>query len=337
MHGLDFSKGRAAMAFAGDKLPWHGFGESQPDGVTWTLEEWLKQAGADFDVVKVPSQYEFPIGSGQMRTAKDRFQLVRDDTGDSLSEMSKDYRVHQPKELFEFFRSITDETGEFFMKTAGVLHGGKKLWALAERKDGGLAVGEGVIKPYLLLCGSFDGTMASTGRFTTVEVVCQNTLSMSAQDKGTQAKQKHSSDFNIEKMAIDLSVFDSTFVRHVELLQEMAKLKMNEQMVTRFFAKLYASEVFEDVDKWQTCPVNQDGLSTNKSNTIAGLLETYEDNLGHALTGNSGTLWGALRTVTFHHDHLARTKEGKRWESATIGAGNRKKDEALELALELVS
>lgn len=332
-HGLDFSKGRAAIAFAGDKFPWHGYGEQKPEGVDWTIETWLEQAGADFEVVKVPSQYEW---NGSLRTVRDRYQLVRNDTGESLSEMSKDYKIHQPKDLFEFFRSITDETGEFEMRTAGVLHGGKKLWALAERKGGGEAVGEGVIKPYLLLAGSFDGTMASTGRFTTIEVVCQNTLSMSEADKKTQAKQKHSSDFDISRMQIDLAAFDSTFANHIERMKEMAKFKVDDQMAARFFAKLYAPECFADESKWQSCEVDQDKLTTNQKNNVAALLDYYEDSLGHALIGNNGTLFGALRTVTFYHDHEARTKGNKRWESATVGNGNRMKNKALDLALEII-
>jgi phage/plasmid-like protein (TIGR03299 family) len=332
-HGLDFSKGRAAMAYRGQQAPWHGYGESQPEGVEWTLNEWLTNAGADFEVVKVPSQYQW---GNELKTVPDRFQLIRNDTGDSLSEMSRHYKIHQPKELFEFFRSITDETGEFQLRTAGVLHGGKKLWAMAERKDGGMTVGEGLIKPYLLLCGSFDGTMASTGRFTTVEVVCQNTLAMSERDKKTQAKQKHSSDFDIERMQIDLGAFDSQFKAHIETLQEMAKFKMNEEMVTRFFAKLYAPDCFVEPNKWQSSSVDMDNISTNAKNTVAALLEHYEDNLGAALVGHEGTLWGSLRTVTFFQDHEARTKGDKRWESATIGAGNRKKNEALDLALSVI-
>lgn len=339
-HELDFSKGRAAIAFAGDKFPWHGYGEQKPEDEQWDIGTWLEKAGADFEVVKVPSQYAWgtdeKTGLPIYRTAKDRFQLVRNDTGESLSEMSKDYKIHQPKELFEFFRSITDETGEFEMRTAGVLHGGKKLWALAERKGGGEAIGEGVVKPYLLLAGSFDGTMASTGRFTTVEVVCQNTLSMSEMDKKTQAKQKHSSDFDIERMQIDLAEFDSTFANHAEKLREMSRFKMTEQMITRYFAKLYGPEAFDDVKQWQSSTVEQDNLTTNQKNVIANLLDYYEDNLGYALVGNAGTLYGALRTVTFYHDHEARTKGDKRWESTTIGNGNRKKNEALDLALEVI-
>lgn len=333
-HALDFSKGKAAIAFAGKEFPWHGYGEQKPEGENWSIETWLEKAGADFNVVKVPSQYEW---DQQLRTVPDRFQLVRNDTGASLSEMSKDYKIHQPKELFEFFRSVTDETGDFEMRTAGVLHGGKKLWALAERKGGGEAVGDGVIKPYLLLAGSFDGTMASTGRFTTIEVVCQNTLSMSQQDNKTQAKQKHSSDFDIEKMQVDLSVFDSTFTAHIERMREMAKFKVDDQMAARFFAKLYAPEAFTDINKWDHGAVDQDKMTTNQKNVIASLLDTAEDSLGHALVGNNGTLFGLLRTVTFYHDHEARTKGDKRWESATIGNGNRKKNEALDLALEVIN
>ena len=336
-HGLDFTKGRAAMAYAGNNLPWHGYGESMPEGENWSLDTWLEKAGANFEVVPIPSEYQW---NGEYRTVPNRVQLVRNDSGASLSEMSANsYKIHQPRELFEFFRNITDESGDFQMRTAGVLHGGRKLWAMAERKGGGLTVGEGVVKPFLLLCGSFDGTMCSTGRFTTVEVVCQNTLAMATSGKQNGiAKQKHSSDFNLDKMQIDLGAFDESFAKHIEMLNGMTEIKMTEEMIIRYFAKLYAPEAFENDENWRKSKmVFDDDVSTNKKNVLADLVNHYEDNLGHALAGNTGTLYGALRTVTFYQDHEARTKGGKRWESATIGAGNRTKNEALDLALEVLN
>lgn len=335
-HGLDFTKGRAAMAFRGSKLPWHGFGQSMPEGEDWTLEEWQRQAGADFEVVPVPSQYEW---NGEVRTVPNRVQLVRSDTGASLSEMSGNkYKIHQPAELFAFFKSLTDEKGDFQMRTAGVLHDGKKLWAMAERKDGAQEIGSGLIKPYLLLCGSFDGTMATTGRFTSVEVVCQNTLAFSAAiDGDTEARQRHVSDFDVEKMQIDLGAFDEGFAQYCEKLRAMAKLKMTDDMAGRFFTKLYSPEAFKDEKKWQRSGMSFDDVSTNKQNVIADLIGFYQDNLGVELEGNKQTLFGALRTVTFYHDHEARSHGNKRWESATIGNGNRKKNEALELALSVIA
>lgn len=340
-HALDFSNGRANIAYRGE-TPWHGYGDVI--GENDSLEDIIKKAGLDHSIVAVPSQY---VWNDEVRTVPNRVQLVRSDTGESLSEMSGNtYKIRQPSEIVEFFRNLC-EGNELQMNVAGSLHGGRKIWAMAERlgHEAEIKVGKtkksgtgDIIKPYVLLVESYDGTHATTGRFTSVRVVCQNTLSLSGMiDAKTQVKQKHSQDFDIKGMQIELAKFDEDFASYIDYLQEMATFKMSEQDVLRYFSKLYAPEVFLDPEDWQKSSVDMERPTTNAKNNVISLLEHYEDNLGHALSSADGTLYGALQTVTFFQDHEARTKGNKRWESATIGAGNRKKNEALNLAMQVVN
>ncbi len=44
--------------------------------------------------------------------------------------VSQRYQVVQPREILEFYRDLTEVSG-FQLETAGVLIGGKKVWALA--------------------------------------------------------------------------------------------------------------------------------------------------------------------------------------------------------------
>jgi len=66
----------------------------------------------------------------------------------------------------------------YTLETCGALDGGRKVWALA--KTGVIETGDGSgndqLAAFLLLATSCDKTLATTAAFTSIQVVCQNTL-----------------------------------------------------------------------------------------------------------------------------------------------------------------
>ena len=75
--------------------------------------------------------------------------------------MSSRYQVVQPKAVLEFYRDLTEISG-FELETAGVLKEGKKFWALAKTAKETALKGNDVVKGYILLATSCDGTLATT-------------------------------------------------------------------------------------------------------------------------------------------------------------------------------
>lgn len=69
--------------------------------------------------------------------------------------------------MLEFYRDLVN-AGGFELETAGVLKGGKKLWALAKTGQETLLKGCDQVKAYLLLATSCDGTLCTTAQFTSV-------------------------------------------------------------------------------------------------------------------------------------------------------------------------
>lgn len=116
--------------------------------------------------------------------------LARSDTQAALSVVSGDYQVVQPKAVLEFYRDLVEQRGyplETAGALAGALAGGRKVWALART---GLVAGVAddaadKLGAYVLLAKSCDKTLATTVTFTSVRVVCQNTLSFSVRDMKT--------------------------------------------------------------------------------------------------------------------------------------------------------
>lgn len=347
-HELDFSKGFAAIAVAqGTEMPWHGYVNEYLTG-NESPEEIVRKSGLDYPVLKADIVYQAQLTNGQQVTkeADNRCVIYRGDDGSFLSTMSKsNYVPAQPIDLVRGLVELTRDKG-FVIDCVMALKGGKVISALARRETEPLAVdrkGKDLILPYCGLLTSFDGTLARSGSLTSVRRVCMNTVRWSLeQDSTVTVKQRNTKEFTLNEanaLFEKLGEFDASFKAHVEQMREFAKVKISDEMATRFFAKLYAPEAFADVNKWDSCAVdmNSDKLSTNKRNTVADLLNVYFDSPGSELESANGTLYGAFQAVTYFQDHEARTKNDKRWESAFIGNGARTKEDALELALDIVS
>ena len=185
-HELDMTKGAPAIAYLG-KTPWHGLGEHiLPED---SIDDIRIKAGLDYDVVKTPVQYGFErLGPDMLReihtrSSKDRCVLYRSDTGDDLSVVSNRYQVVQPRQIVDFYRDLTERYG-FQLEVVGALKGGRKVWALANTGNAFQLRDRDEVKGYLLLATSYDGTMATQARFTTVRVVCNNSLTLA----GSQGK-----------------------------------------------------------------------------------------------------------------------------------------------------
>ena len=166
------------MAYIGDE-PWHGLGHKlQPKQ---PIEVWAQQAGMQFDIKEAPVRFMTEeIGSlGAIHSYADNKVLYRSDTKAPLSVVSSRYQVVQPREVLEFYRDLTQISG-FELETAGVLKGGRKFWALARTGDSAVIRGDDVINGYVLLATACDGTLATTAQFTSIRVVCNNTLAIVA-------------------------------------------------------------------------------------------------------------------------------------------------------------
>jgi phage/plasmid-like protein (TIGR03299 family) len=169
------------MAYVGS-TPWHGLGNKLPPNQP--IETWQRHAGMDFEINKSVVLFNADNGDNKLlnfRNYMDASVLYRSDNLEPLSVVSKRYKVVQPKEILEFYRDLVS-AGGFELETAGVLKGGKKLWALAKTGQEVLLPGLDKVNAYLLLATSCDGSLATTAQFCSIRVVCSNTLNLAVQE-----------------------------------------------------------------------------------------------------------------------------------------------------------
>ena len=162
--------------------PWSEVGGAiTPD---MSIENWQEKAGMNWSIESYPVQYATfnENGALETKTFKGQNVLYRSDNHEALSVVSDQYKPVQPREVLEFFRDLVDENG-FTIETAGTLRKGKRMWALAKTGKFGEVCKDDGIGGYLLLSTSCDRTLATTARFTTIRVICQNTLAVALKEK----------------------------------------------------------------------------------------------------------------------------------------------------------
>lgn len=322
-HALDMSNGRANMAFVGKELPWHGLGTSLTEGAP--LEVWLKEAGMSWEAKKTKQMFRDEDG---VIHYGDENILYRSDTKATLGTCSDRYQIVQPGEVIEFYRDLVDLQG-FTIETAGCLDGGKRLWALA-KTDGEIAVGGTVdrMNTYLLLATSFDGSMATVGKFTSVRVVCQNTLSMCMNDGEAKIAVPHSTSFDARKMKEQLGIYEAATIQMQEKVNVLAGRKMNDSEAMRFIIDVLAGK-----------DVAVEDLSTRNGNIVKGVFDLYKGTgMGATLASANGTAWGVVNAVSEYTDHHINTRDrNNRMKSAWFGNGDAMKNKAFKLALDLAA
>ena len=306
------------------ETPWHGLGNRLPD--KQPLEVWLEAAGMDWEIKTTDVLFRVGTGSNfNVHPNPDAKVLYRSDTLAPLSVVSPRYKVVQPKEILEFYRDLVS-IGGFELETAGVLKEGKKLWALAKTGEETVLKGGDRVKGYLLLATSCDGTLATTAQFTSVRVVCNNTLQIATDDRVGAIKVPHSTKFDPMAVKIALGVGASAWQVFEEQAQALASRKVNRIDVTK-----YIIEVLGDRNAPIAEQPNEKALKT-VIDLFAG------KGKGSSLVSSEGTAWGLVNAVTEYVDHHRRARsQDYRLDSAWFGQGAGIKEKAWLEALKLVA
>lgn len=321
-HELDLTTGRPAIAYTGKK-PWHGFGEPMVENQP--LEEWRVAAGLDYEVKERPVLYKPDTAlMYNIATFPKKKVLIRSDNKAPLSVVSDRYKVVQPEQIIEFFRSVIKENG-FQMSTAGALKGGKRVWAMADcGKD--FMLGGDRVGAHLLLATAYDGTFSTTAQFTSIRVVCNNTLGFSL-DRGGEGgivKIPHTTEFNSWDVKADLG-FDVSWVNFRDNILKLSEHKVTKREALEYFLTVVGVTEEEAADGKQLSNVKK-------------LISIYESGPGSQLPSAKDTMWGALNAVTFLADHCRAAKNtGNRFDSATFGGGAKLKRDAFKKAVRLAA
>jgi phage/plasmid-like protein (TIGR03299 family) len=308
--------GFTEMAFVGE-TPWHDLGNKLEDGAD--METWRKAAGMDWTIQTSPVQFVSPA---DYNIFKGQNVLYRSDNNKALSIVSDRYKPVQPVEVLEFFDSLVKEAG-FKLHTAGTLRGGKRLWALAETGKFGEVCKDDAVGGFLLLSTSCDRSLATTARFTSIRVVCNNTLTMATNNNKSVVSVPHSTVFDHEKVKLELGKVTEAFGSFMDMAKVLQNQQLNAQKASEFIKALVAP----------ISQVQREDYDLNHNRTVIALSELFEGGAkGSEMVGH--TKWAMLNAVTEYYDHhIPNRSNDTRLNNAWFGSGDRIKNKALELLL----
>ena len=315
-----------SMAYVGEQ-PWHGLGTRlAPDQ---PLEVWAELAGMNWAIETADVQYisghPFP---GSLHTYPEQKVLYRSDTKAPLSIVSSRYKIVQPTEILEFYRDLT-EIGGYELETAGVLKEGRKLWALARTNQSITLKGHDTVNGYLLLATACDGTLATTAQFTSVRVVCNNTLAVAVTQGSGAVKVPHRSEFDAQAVKQQLGIAIAPWSSFSDYIKELANCRVAEKAVDSFLTKVFA---------YSTAATGPGSLMVNE-HAMKKVQTLYAgQGKGAELSSAKGTAWGLLNSVTEYIDHHRRAHSNDhRRDAAWFGQGALLKQRAWSEALQLIA
>lgn len=315
------------MAYVG-QTPWHGLGRQLDTNLP--LEEWIVQAGMNWQILESPVRFmaDQQHHLGELCSAMDHKVLYRSDTNAPLSVVSKRYKVVQPEEVLEFYRDLTEYAG-YELETAGVLKGGRKLWALARTGQSSVLKGNDQVNGYLLLATSCDGTLATVATPTTVRVVCNNTLSIAVNGAPESIRVPHSTEFNAQAVKRQLGISVSQWDDFMYRMKTLSERRVNTGEALRYFLKVICDSDTDVEDRRQ--------LSQHRA--LQKVQDLYSGRgRGSQLESAQNTAWGLLNAVTEYVDHEKQARAPDyRLDSAWFGQGASLKHKALDHALALVA
>ena len=314
------------IAYYGE-VPWHGLGTAIPKGVA--AAKMIRAAGLDWSVELRPARGARQINS---KGEYSRYELIRkprektDEVEVLLGVVSRRYQPLQNVEAFEFLDPIVGEKKAYF-ETAGALGEGERIWVMARMLDAMQIVPGDECLKYLLHSNTHTGEGSVIAKFTSVRVVCQNTLIMAMEDGQKAYRVRHSKmmQFRLDELADFLAITHKVFLQAEECFRRLAKIQLVGHRLDSYFEAVFPrseaqKKKGEKPDQW------------------AFLKDIFEGQPYLQLPGVRGTLWGAYNAVTCFEDYKQPQQEElqeQRLERTWFSGGAEIKLKALEKAQEL--
>ena len=286
--------------FASHRQPaWHGLGTVFDEPVT--TAEMLALAHLDnWNVHLVEST---PVG----RYHADRFDIVRDNPFDgvldTLGFAGSRYKVFQNEQLFGFGDAILDG-GDW--ETAGSLRNGTVVFgSLALNREVVLDPNgaNDVIKSYLLVHTSHDGSLSIQASTTPVRVVCQNTFTMAVGARGGKAKQSfkirhtQTAEGKVAAAREALGIANQFLDEFDTMAQAMIQKQVDSDAVEKILDLAYPKPEKDSkgsFTKWE-----------NKRDSL------YDIYVGETCDNVYGTAWGVFNALTERLDWFRTPRNGE--------------------------
>jgi phage/plasmid-like protein (TIGR03299 family) len=324
-------------------VPWHGLGRPVVDeSDLFDLIQFEEKAGLNWGVHKEPLvtvpqaqsavNYAFSAGlSGEecpeVKENVDHYAVVRDTDKRILGVVGPRWTPLQNREVFEWFQPWLDNK-LVALNTAGSLFDGQKVWVLAQVVEDTVhevVKGDNVAR-FILLSNSHDGTTAARPSFTSIRVVCANTLRLAENKASSMLRVRHSSKVksNLEAIRDIMDLAKSEFSATIEQYRYLASKQINKEDLRKYVRILVQDEKLATTQKWDDVP-------TRSQNIILDIERLVDDPIQKV--GISGTWWNAYNAYNGYLNHKQGRNSDNRLNSLWFGTNEASDKQAFNLAL----
>jgi phage/plasmid-like protein (TIGR03299 family) len=317
--------GEAAMAFTGDRnAVWHRLGKQVPNDLS--PEQMMKAAQCDWNVLTVPLTADIPPAEGDFagtRVPTGHQALVRDCDLKVLDVVTEGWNPVQNSEAFEFFKDFID-AGDMQMDTAGSLHGGRVVWALAKICEGFTILGGDRIEGYLLFTNPHQFGRSVNIAFTPVRVVCNNTLTYALANIDSQnVRHSHRTEFDPVYAKQVLGITTDMLSKYKANSERLASIKYDDRSAKEFLNRIF--------------PVLTTKRESRKdmSKSAERCLDLLNNNSMPGSEFEPGSLWQLFNSVTYvTSNEYGRTDEA-RMTSLFYGQNKQRNLKAMDLIMKM--
>ncbi len=307
--------------YAGE-TPWHGLGVQVDENIR--IEEAIVAAGLNWNVAKRPMFVLGPDGqsidTGVIATVRETDNMV---LGTGLSPA---YEILQNTNSFNFFQPYLD-SGEVKLHTAGSLRDGKRVFVLAEiNRDPSVIVANDIVRKFILLSNSHDGSMAVRVGFTPIRVVCANTLAMAhgdANSKLIRVYHRGNIQQSLEQIRDTINIANQKFEATAEQYRTLAARNVDAATVKAYIQVVFNLKTGEDQQR--TSQVEQ------------AVTYNFENGRGNNVEGVRGTVWALYNAATEYLSYERGRTADTRMDQTWFGTGATINEKALKTALALAA
>jgi len=298
------------VSFASFREPaWHNLGTVFTEEVG--TSEMLRLAHLDKWNVRTESISENVL---RHNFVSDAYMVVRDnpfnpEQTDVLSVVGQRYKTVQNEDLFAFGDNILDGGGRW--ETAGSIKNGRMVFgSLALERETVLdphGVAD-VVKSYLLIHTSHDGSTAVQASVTPVRVVCQNTLNLALGNVKQSFKIRHTATVDGKIMAAREAL--GVAHKYMDEFDVLARDMIQTQISKATFDKIITAA-------YPKPPKDVKGADAKWSTKIETVQSIYQSPTTSMI---AGTAWGAYNALTERLDWYRKGRGENAVENAMAAA-----------------
>lgn len=299
--------------------PWGNIGNNVSDKHASDVMKAMKEAKMDWKVELEPVFLK--DGSIVPKTQVTR----RSDNNQVLGVVGDRYKILQNEDAFSWFQPFVDSHNAK-ITTIGSFKQGSVLFLQAEVLGQQTeVVKEDIVKSYITLAHSHDGSLSVMAGFCPVRMFCLNQLPMlkkSTTKKLLKMRHTKNLSFALDGVREIMDVANKEFVATTEQYRSLAKKGVNRKTLEE-----YVNLVFRKED---------DAIDKEVRKATIDKIEAIFEN-GKGMSKSTRNYWGAFNSITEYLTWEAGRSTDSRLHSLWFGPAQSTAQRALDLALDLAN